>query len=167
MRTILWSGGFDSTWLVVDALLREPGKVRTVTWRPERDDSWQKFQNEDAARRRIESSLTKSMRSRLVQHVERNNAVLLDLHNVWSDVYYARGGNASRQNSLHAVLPKYVGHVEVGHVKDDVESSLPTLVELLTKSGVKSPIVKLTKLDLLRDAEKRGIPSPARHDLEL
>lgn len=71
-RAILWTGGFDSTWLVVDALLAGD-RVDAVTWRgngtiPEH--GWQKVDNEDAARRRIVHALPPELRRGLREVVE-------------------------------------------------------------------------------------------------
>lgn len=70
-RQILWTGGFDSTYLVVDALLAGD-HVRAITWRGwgMNDESWQKLQNEDEARRRIVAALPIELRRRLISRLE-------------------------------------------------------------------------------------------------
>lgn len=66
MRRILWTGGFDSTWLLIDALL-SGDRVEAVTYRSAwiGHRGWQKVANEDEARRRILWSLPTSLRERV------------------------------------------------------------------------------------------------------
>lgn len=64
-RRILWTGGYDSTWLLVDALLAGH-RVEAVTYRSAYigHKGWHKPANEDAARRRI----LRTLRSMLGAH---------------------------------------------------------------------------------------------------
>jgi 7-cyano-7-deazaguanine synthase in queuosine biosynthesis len=159
-RTILWTGGFDSTWLVVDSLLRGEA-VRAVAWLGgsryvlPRD----KARNEAAARARIEHALPAALARRLDVEVHRDNQVDGEaMSAVWNELWGAAPGVWwSPQNAILGMLPAVLGGpVAAGLVADDPTAAQAGVLRVLREHGVELPIVERRKAELLDDARARG-----------
>jgi len=163
-RRILWTGGFDSTWLVVDALL-DGYRVEAPVWRGVGVGigSWQKPANEDEARRRILHALPPDLQSRL-RSVAIDGRMTGAWQDAWAELTAAEGDRWwPPQTYMIASLPQLTGPVEAAFVATDVTTSRPGIMAALERRGVRSPIADLTKPELLVDATRRGF----RHLLDL
>lgn len=155
-RRILWTGGFDSTWLVVDALL-DGYRVDAVVWRGYgMQPGWQKVDNEDEARRRITWELPGDLQRRLRERAEADYGFLYPhVRAVWEELH-ERQPVFSAQNMILAALPKLVGPSEAAFVSDDWEHDSAVQREVLRREGVSTPIADRSKRALLADAGRRG-----------
>lgn len=155
-RRILWSGGFDSTYLVVDALVAGH-HVEAI-----RSDGWQdvhKAVKENIARLRIVAALPAELRAHLDEREENHTAFIFP--NIWQahdELTAAVGGDwTSAQNGVLFLMPEIVGpRCEVGIVKDDNTAGQPAVLSVLNLRGLDFPLVERTKADLWEDARRRG-----------
>lgn len=155
-RSILWTGGFDSTALVVDALV-EGYAVDAYVWRGYgMQPGWQKVDNEDAARDRIHHGLPSDLRQRLTQHVETDYSRIRPAMRAAYDELIEALPQWSRQNEVLAALPALVGPVEAGFVDGDATIADPVQRSLLERAGIRFPLASFTKADLYAEAERRG-----------
>lgn len=157
-RRILWSGGFDSTWLVVDALLAG-ARVEAVTWTGSgrlRPPSGKAIQ-EEAARASIVEALPPALRGRLGLAAGADAQLDGLIGPLWDELVAAQPGEWwSPQNYVLAALPRSVGHAEAGIVADDRTARQAGVLGVLAREGVSTPIVARGKADLLADARARG-----------
>lgn len=157
-RRILWTGGFDSTWLVIDALL-SGAQVETVTLRGL--TQYQKTPNEDAARARIQHGLPGTLRSRLFSQVydTRYESIVSEMRSPWNELWGMAGSKFedwSEQAPLLCAIPPATGRMEVGHVREDKGPHWRPRWAYMNSRGLDFPIEHLSKPELLRDAQNRG-----------
>ncbi len=158
-RRILWSGGFDSTFLVIDALLAGH-HVEAI-----RSDGWQdvhKSVKENIARLRVAAALPAELRRHLDEREENHVAYLTGHDRIWQahdelNAAIAADDWTSAQNGVLYMMPDIIGpRVEVGLVADDHTAQQPAVLAVLAKRGVDFPLVGQSKADLWLDAKRRG-----------
>lgn len=155
-RKILWSGGFDSTALVVDALRRgekvEPYYVVT-------SEHWQKQIREREAIGRILAALPPEMRRLVVKEPTEAPS----LREVWTgfcevDAEFRQrtAGWFSQQAAYMAAAADQIGgEIEMALVQGDHALAEPELA-ILREHRVTTPIAGITKSELLWNAERDG-----------
>lgn len=183
-RRILWTGGFDSTWLIVDALLAGD-RIEAVTYRSAYvghigdPRGWQKAHNEDEARRRILHALPSSLRDRLGFAVidEAGRHLPRDVfHEPWYRLKEHAPFNARRyalwqdehweyydmwpdQDWLVGCVPGLIGGaLETGYIGGDslFQPGKTFRADALGSLGLTFPLRNHTKPELLADARARG-----------
>lgn len=157
VRSILWTGGFDSTWLVVDALLRGE-RVDAFT-----STGWNaphKAVREMVARERIKQTLPAQLRRHLwhVEECHADVAIERRAKQTWAEMLTVEPAGTSPQNQILALLPAVIGRpvLDTGHVKDDPTTNQVAVRAILERHGIRMPLAHVTKVELLADARRRG-----------
>lgn len=150
---VLWSGGFDSTFLVLD-LLRTGFRVHPVVLvdSPE----WQKRQREAAARHRIRWALPREYAGRLGREEVLDWPEWVDRFEVLDQAAQHRYPEGySSQIPMLAAAAKLTGPVLSGYLEDDGAVRRGD-VTMLLEAGIGCPMISLTKPQLLARAARHG-----------
>jgi hypothetical protein len=159
LRRILWSGGFDSTFLVLDALTRgervEPFYVQQAT-----EPVWQKQRRECAALESIVSRLPRGYRARLTKLPR---APFIVYRDVWGEyrkldkeLRQIAGDDYSPQLPLLAAVAHELHGVEMAFVAGDSSIQHEASRLFMAAHQIESPLAGKHKGELLRDADHRG-----------
>lgn len=157
-RRILWSGGFDSTALVLEGLARgdriEPVYI-------DHDNGWKKDRYQMAAIARVIVALPEGLRARLtpVQRVTLEDVyrdTMARLAELDAAAIELGVGRSPQVALLHAV-GRAVGPIEAAYVANDTAGAqLPLSRELLLSGGIQMPLIRTSKLELWAAARDRG-----------
>lgn len=157
-RRVFWTGGFDSTFRVLD-LLRRGERVEALYLLD--DPHWNKRVQEVDARERIARAIPAELRRNLlVQRPEYDAAVwarheTLKLEREWAE--YRTQMFSSQQNTLLVAGAEALGDgIEVSLVSDDAGSAdLEAMSMTIRASGKFSyPLLNVSKRSMLRVATK-------------
>lgn len=151
MKTVLWSGGFDSTYLVIDRLLQgESVQPLYIA----QSDGWQKQIRERDAMDRIRFALPGDLRSHLAPAQE---------WIAWRDVIASIepelrkvSRSTTVQNAALAAVGVDAGPVEVALVSEDRTAHRPAVLAWLRSHRVELPMLASTKHAILARARVRG-----------
>ncbi len=152
---VLWSGGFDSTYLVL-SLLAQGERVRAIYLT--QDLAWQKQLRETEARRRILAALPPELRAHLDAQAEPERL----REDVWArrarvdDELFKIGEERSPQLPLLCAYGQIEGRAAAAFVFGDETLRHPKHVRALETSGISLQLAGLTKSDALHDARRRG-----------
>jgi hypothetical protein len=150
VETVLWSGGFDSTALVLERLRR--GETVRPVYMAQRA-RWQKQIRERDAMDRIRSAIAEPRLLRLVEWPAFNTSIephvrALDELN---------GGDwTTVQNAALAAVADDVGPIAAALVADDYTATQRPVVGYLRRHRVALPVIASTKRDVLRVARDHG-----------
>lgn len=156
-RTILWTGGLDSTYLVVDALLAGD-TVSALTWTGggRLRVPVAKASNEAEARARVTGLLPAELLPRLSAETFSDRQVDAHFDHAYAEMLHAVPDHWwSPQNYVLAALARVVGRAEAGLVADDPTARLPGITAILGRD-LDLPLLGRRKRDLYADARARG-----------
>jgi hypothetical protein len=149
---VLWSGGFDSTFLVLE-LLREGRLVCPVVMAD--DPTWNKRRQEGAARRYVADLLPADWRAKLAPEEVVPFAAFQSRMTIREQEAHGEAWDFSPQTPALAAVADLAGPLLAGYVAED-DAVRGGSVTLLHRAGVATPLQGWTKLDLVAQAERRG-----------
>jgi 7-cyano-7-deazaguanine synthase in queuosine biosynthesis len=155
LMRILWSGGFDSTYLVLRALQAGQRVEPVYAWQ---EIDWQKQINEQEAIARVRHALPAELRRELLEihreplsdHWSTYEEIEVEL---WAAV--PKGDGLSPQDAFLASVARRIGPIEMAVVADD--PTQPGVMEILRREGVRFPLVAQSKAQILSRAVELGI----------
>lgn len=151
-RRVLWSGGFDSTFLVLHSL-RQRRPIEAVYL--QQFDDWQKQIRERRAIERVLREVPAELRRYLTIGQE---ARLEDFWSRYSDIDPELQALdwTSPQNGYLAAVAEAVKGAACGLVADDSTGQQPNVLEAMKRYGLRYPLLYWKKADLLPIAAQEG-----------
>lgn len=152
---LLWSGGFDSTALLLE-YLRRGDRVKVVYLPTHGGSEWQKTRNEQDARTRILHALPDAYRARLTvaDPVPYDEQVYTAFVAHWGNLQNDCAGTwFSPQAALVAAAPGLLGtDVTAAYVSSDESLHAAPVLAHLRAAGVALPVLTATKAALWQHA---------------
>ena len=153
-KRLLWSGGFDSTYLLVSQL--KAGEHIEAVYLTQ-DPRWQKQAREIEARQRIFHALPHELQSRLTVH--QPDPLDADVWRRWHILnveLQAITGGCSVQTAMLAAIADQRGPVQAGIALGDGVANDPKQRELLREHQVEMPLVDVSKTTMYQTAQCEG-----------
>lgn len=157
-QKVLWSGGFDSTYIVLKLISHR------ITVEPVyilQNLSWQKQARETAAMDRIRDMIPAELRyylkdNTLVPIGEIRNGYKQEINNLHK-LGIESGRDTSFQNPLLTAISSEISGLTSGICYDDPTAKQTKVVEYIKGKGIALPLIETSKQQMVKDANKIGI----------
>ena len=150
-KQVLWSGGFDSTYLLVSQL-KAGERVEAVYIT--QNLGWQKQAREIEARQRIVHALPPELRARLKVHQpdQLGQEVWARWYTLNADIQTQTGG-CSAQTAMLAAMADQRGPLQAGIAKGDLVANDAVQRGLLLEHQVEMPLLNVSKAAMYETAK--------------